>query len=121
MEKRLPNPAVTYTVMRTLKPGEKWDSGKAPAFAADAEYSITVSGSSAAVLRNAVDWLNRYPYGCLEQTVSAAFPFLSAPERRSSSSAPRRDSAEPRPRGCSDDTRMFLVAIQFSKSARKRS
>ncbi|MBR4666846.1 MAG: hypothetical protein IKO93_23465, partial [Lentisphaeria bacterium] len=75
---RLPNPAVTYTVMRTLKPGEKWDSGKAPAFAADAEYSITVSGSSAAVLRNAVEWLNRYPYGCLEQTVSAAFPFLSA-------------------------------------------
>ena len=75
---RLPNPAVTYTVMRTLKPGEKWDSGKAPAFAVDSEYSITVSGSSAAVLRNAVDWLNRYPYGCLEQTVSAAFPFLSA-------------------------------------------
>ncbi|MBQ6598667.1 MAG: hypothetical protein IJH79_14035, partial [Lentisphaeria bacterium] len=75
---RLPNPAVTYTVMRTLKPGEKWDSGKAPAFAADSEYSITVSGSSAAVLRNAVDWLNRYPYGCLEQTVSAAFPFLSS-------------------------------------------
>ncbi len=75
---RLPNPAVTYTVMRPLKPGEKWESGKVPAFAADAEYSLTVSGSSASVLRNAVDWLNRYPYGCLEQTVSAAFPFLSA-------------------------------------------
>ena len=75
---RLPNPAITFAVMRPLKPGEKWSPAKTPQFASDAEYSLTVSGSCVPVLRNAVDWLNRYPYGCLEQTVSAAFPFLCA-------------------------------------------
>ena len=77
---RLPNPPMTHSVYHTLKPGEKWDSskGKAPEFASDAEYTLTVSGSSTAVLKEAVSWLNDYPYGCLEQTVSGAFPFLSA-------------------------------------------
>ena len=75
---RLPNPAITFAVLHPLKPGEKWTPAKGPEFASDAEYSLTVSGSCVPVLRNAVDWLNRYPYGCLEQTVSAAFPFLSA-------------------------------------------
>ena len=34
------------------------------------------------------------------------------PERRSSSSAPRRDSAEPRPRGCSGLGVFFLSGVQ---------
>ena len=77
---RLPNPAVSHIIQHTLKPGEKWSTGKnaGPVFAPDAECSLTVSGSCAGVLKDAVSWLNDYPYGCLEQTVSAAFPFLSA-------------------------------------------
>ena len=75
---RLPNPAVKLTVLHTLKPGEKWTSGKNAEFADDACYTLTISGSCAGVLKNAVEWLNSYPYGCLEQTVSSAFPFLSA-------------------------------------------
>jgi len=77
---RLPNPAITHSVFHTLKPGEKWNSAKSgvPAFAADAGYSLSVSSSDAAVLKEAVSWLNDYPYGCLEQTVSGAFPFLCA-------------------------------------------
>ena len=77
---RLANPATVHTVLHTLKPGEKWTSDKKgiPAFASDAKYSLTLSGSCAATLKDAVGWLNEYPYGCLEQTVSGAFPFLAA-------------------------------------------
>ena len=75
---RLPNPAVKLTILHTLKPGEKWTSVKNAEFADDANYTLTVSGSCAGVLKTAVDWLAGYPYGCLEQTVSSAFPFLSA-------------------------------------------
>ena len=28
-------------------------------------------------MKDALDWLNDYPYGCLEQTVSGAFPFIA--------------------------------------------
>ena len=77
---RLPHPPVTETRLHTLKPGEKWQPlpGKTAAFAAGAKYTLAVSGSSAVVLKDAIDWLNQYPYGCLEQTVSGAFPFLCA-------------------------------------------
>ena len=77
---RLPNPVTTHTVLQAVKPGAKWTSADAaaPEFASDAEYLLSVSGAGAAVLKDAVDWLNGYPYGCLEQTVSGAFPFLCA-------------------------------------------
>ena len=77
---RYPNPAMTCSVCHTLKPGEKWDSSKSkvPVFASDAEYTLTVSASAGSVLKDALSWLNDYPYGCLEQTVSGAFPFISA-------------------------------------------
>ena len=76
---RLANPATIHTVLHTLKPGEKWTSDKKgiPAFASDAKYSLTLSSSCAATLKDAIGWLNEYPYGCLEQTVSGAFPFLA--------------------------------------------
>ncbi|MBQ9335908.1 MAG: hypothetical protein IJS14_01255 [Lentisphaeria bacterium] len=76
---RLPNPKITVSHLYLLKPGEKWTPGKEiPQFAADARHQLTVSVSSRAAIRDALSWLNNYPYGCLEQTTSAAFPFLSA-------------------------------------------
>lgn len=37
---------------------------------------LRVSASPALGVKDAMDWLNGYPYGCLEQTTAAAFPFL---------------------------------------------
>lgn len=37
---------------------------------------LRVSASPTLGVKDAMDWLNRYPYGCLEQTTATAFPFL---------------------------------------------
>lgn len=77
---RHPNPQIQHTVSLLLKPGERWELAKEklPEFAGKANAVLNVSASPAAVLKNSVGWLNRYPYGCLEQTTAAAFPLLSA-------------------------------------------
>ena len=43
-----------------------------------AERTIERSASPAVALKDSLAWLNDYPYGCLEQTCAAAFPFLAA-------------------------------------------
>ena len=64
-----------------LKPGEsvelqpnadEWDELKS--------CEVKLSSSPAIAVADALDWLNKYPYGCLEQTVSTAFPFLYVDE-----------------------------------------
>ena len=42
--------------------------------------TLTLSGTPAVNINKAVDFLNAYPYGCLEQTISAAWPFLIVPD-----------------------------------------
>ena len=37
---------------------------------------VTMTASPAFELEESIEWLNDYPYGCLEQTTSKAFPFL---------------------------------------------
>ena len=37
---------------------------------------VTTTASPACGLEESLNWLNSYPYGCLEQTTSKAFPFL---------------------------------------------
>jgi len=41
-----------------------------------AEYSLAVSGLPTLELGAALDYVMRYPYGCVEQTTSSAFPLL---------------------------------------------
>ncbi|MBR4674105.1 MAG: hypothetical protein IKP00_06520 [Victivallales bacterium] len=64
-----------------LKPGESvelqpnaddWDELKS--------CEVKLASSPAIAVADALDWLNKYPYGCLEQTVSTAFPFLYVDE-----------------------------------------
>ena len=43
-----------------------------------AERTVERSASPAVALKDSLAWLNDYPYGCLEQTCAAAFPFLAA-------------------------------------------
>lgn len=48
----------------------------------DGEISgtLALSDTPAVNINKAVDFLNSYPYGCLEQTISAAWPFLILPD-----------------------------------------
>lgn len=82
--------ARTYITVRPLHPVESRVAYLAvtngvlelPAVAADwigqAESSLTIFGSPAYGVAESLSWLADYPYGCLEQTTSAAFPFVAA-------------------------------------------
>lgn len=61
-----------------LNPGECMTvSANADAFIGPVKRRVRISASPAIHVRPALDWLNGYPYGCLEQTVAGAFPYLS--------------------------------------------
>ncbi|MDD6337894.1 MAG: MG2 domain-containing protein [Lentisphaeria bacterium] len=74
---RAPNPPQTVTKFATVAPGKTLTIDLPADFASMHTATLSVSSSPAVGVTGALDWLNRYPYGCLEQTVSAAFPFLS--------------------------------------------
>ena len=63
-----------------LRPGERHVStnGAAAEFAAMTLRRFTMSPSPLAELESALEYLSAYPYGCLEQTVSRAFPLLAS-------------------------------------------
>ena len=42
--------------------------------------TLTLADTPAVNINQAVDFLNSYPYGCLEQTISSAWPFLILPD-----------------------------------------
>ncbi|MBQ7694331.1 MAG: hypothetical protein IJT50_04345 [Lentisphaeria bacterium] len=65
--------------MTLLKPGESWKASSAGDFVGGTAGAIRLSASPALAVKNALDWLNDYPHGCLEQTTAGAFPFLSLP------------------------------------------
>jgi len=74
---RNPNPPVTKIFEKELKPGETW---------ATSYSAIGINGTNKATLEVAsipplnltkrLDYLIEYPYGCVEQTTSSAFPQL---------------------------------------------
>ncbi len=78
---RPPEAFRTETRFRVLQPGatidlEPWQE----AFPETAARSLRVSAFPTLQLAGAVDYLMQYPYGCLEQIVSVAFPLLLVPE-----------------------------------------
>lgn len=66
---RAPLPEQAFCTVGTL------DAGKKTFTAGKKEYLEI--GSPALSISGALDFLAEYPYGCLEQTTSAAFPFLA--------------------------------------------
>ncbi len=68
---RPPLPAADSLAIETLRPGEARTFTSGPHDRIDA-------GSPTLSVRGALDWLNDYPHGCLEQTTAQAFPFLGA-------------------------------------------
>ena len=68
---------VTDVVGGTLKPGESWTPGVAlPGLAGTNLATLEVSRVPPIDLGRRLEYLIAYPHGCLEQTVSAAFPQL---------------------------------------------
>ncbi|MDR1506999.1 MAG: alpha-2-macroglobulin [Treponema sp.] len=68
---------VTNTILKLLSPGESWNGtiaypGLAGSNTANAEFSRLPPLD----LEKRLDYLVRYPHGCIEQTTSAAFPQL---------------------------------------------
>ena len=73
-----PRRAAVQEVMHLLlRPGEDLRLAPIERDFIDGEESITEYATPVATLSGAVDWLDSYPYGCLEQTAAKAFPFLA--------------------------------------------
>lgn len=71
-------PAHDFLETIALQPGETLERFAAnPAVAAATGPVRLEISPPIPSLTGALEWLNLYPYGCLEQTVAAAFPFLS--------------------------------------------
>ncbi len=77
---RPPRPAVEEVYYFLLAPGENPPLPALDRDWIDGEERIEEFTSPVATLSGAMDWLEGYPYGCLEQTAARAFPFLAARE-----------------------------------------
>jgi len=77
LDVRIPNPPATQVVAATIAPGQKW-SGKLalPGMKGTNQASVELSQMPPINLQSRLQYLIRYPYGCLEQTLSSVFPQL---------------------------------------------
>ena len=84
MTMRPRNPPVTEVTCRYLPAGAAKPAadGTTNAWLRLDEDRTEECGTPKAVIAGALRWLDDYPYGCLEQTTAAAFPFLSAASLR---------------------------------------
>lgn len=72
-------PAVAWRKTSGVEVLKTGDSFKLPKSADEfSKFTYSVSESPAAELKDALEWLADYPYGCLEQTVSRIFPLVTA-------------------------------------------
>ncbi len=74
---RNPNPVQTDVQYRTIEPGASWDVSYDPNRYAEIQSAmIEVSALPPINLGRHLEYLIQYPHGCIEQTVSSAFPQL---------------------------------------------
>ncbi len=74
---RNPNPYQTEVLAATLDPGETWNQEFTPLGMAGTRSAVLeVSNIPPLNLERRLSYLLRYPYGCLEQTISTGFPQL---------------------------------------------
>jgi uncharacterized protein YfaS (alpha-2-macroglobulin family) len=77
LEIRSPNPEVTEQYFGVLKPGEMWDKQfNLPGIAGTNRAELEVSSLPPVNFGSRLKYLLSYPYGCMEQVTSAAFPQL---------------------------------------------
>ena len=74
---RNPNLPVIGQQAKLIKGGEQWKTGlQCPGEAADGNTWVEISGFPPLNLSKHLDYLIRYPHGCVEQVTSAVFPQL---------------------------------------------
>ena len=74
---RNPNPPVTEYIEGVVRPGETWEKEYSPVgIKGTNEGLIEISGIPPIDFGKRLKYLTQYPYGCSEQTTSAAFPQL---------------------------------------------
>ncbi len=81
LEIRAPNPPVTTVDYKVLEPGSSWETNyRAPGMKGTNSGILEVSSLPPFDPGRRLKSLLRYPHGCIEQTVSAAFPQLYLPK-----------------------------------------
>ncbi len=74
---RVPNPPVTDYYEKILQPGQSWNKDFVPVgIAGTNSANLEVSNIPPIDFGRRLKYLLQYPYGCVEQTTSAAFPQL---------------------------------------------
>ena len=74
---RNPNPYITNVVKQNIQAGSSWSPViELPGMEGTNEVQLEVSAMPPINLGERLKYLLRYPYGCLEQTVSSGFPQL---------------------------------------------
>lgn len=77
LDVRIPNPPATQVVAATIAAGQKWTGKLAlPGMKGTNQASVELSQMPPINLQSRLQYLIRYPYGCLEQTLSSVFPQL---------------------------------------------
>ena len=76
LETRPPYPASTMTWRRALKPGESFSTASQDLIADTVTVEMTLSSMPAINITDHVNYLNTYPYGCLEQITSGIYPHV---------------------------------------------
>ncbi|MBL7825588.1 MAG: alpha-2-macroglobulin, partial [Saprospiraceae bacterium] len=77
IEIRNPNPVITRVIEGVVEPGQTWSqSGNPTDFTDLASAFIEISSIPPINLSKQLEYLIRYPHGCVEQTTSAVFPQL---------------------------------------------
>jgi hypothetical protein len=77
IEVRNPNTRITNVVEKAIQPGSTWTATYTPAGIPGTNTgTLEISSIPPLNLEQRLGFLMKYPYGCLEQTVSAVFPQL---------------------------------------------
>lgn len=80
LEVRSPNPATTRVFGKTIAPGETWEKQVVPhGLPGTNTVTLEMSAVPPLNLEQRLQYLIRYPHGCIEQLTSAAFPQLYLP------------------------------------------
>ena len=77
LDVRLPNPPITNIIDAVIEPGKKWETQYSALGVAGTNSGVVeVSRIKPMNLENRLNYLIKYPHGCIEQVTSSVFPQL---------------------------------------------